>query len=62
MDIFDYIIIGKNIASLAFTDTILVGSDATIAIIDDEKAMNRLRCDMATYQYSRVPDESVGIG
>lgn len=62
LDVFDYIIIGKNIASLAFADTILVGSDATIAIIDDEKAMNRLRCDMATFQYSRVPDESVGIG
>ena len=61
MNIFDYVIIGKNLGALAFADTILSGSDATIAIIDDTCSTERQRQNLTAYIGGELRDEHLGV-
>lgn len=61
MSIFDYIIIGKNVGALAFADTILSGSDATMAIIDDTSSIERHRQNLTAYISGGLRDEHLGV-
>ncbi|MEM6557540.1 MAG: hypothetical protein AAF642_16780 [Pseudomonadota bacterium] len=60
MRTYDYIIIGNNIGGLAFVDTILSGSDATIALIDNGNAASRHHQVLPRVINQALRDESIG--
>ncbi|MEM7639426.1 MAG: hypothetical protein AAF269_10200 [Pseudomonadota bacterium] len=61
MQNYDYIIIGNNMGSLAFADTLLSGSDATIALIDDGENASQHRHPLPRVISSGLRDDSLGI-
>ncbi|MEL7032871.1 MAG: hypothetical protein AAGK80_11360 [Pseudomonadota bacterium] len=62
MTVFDYLIIGKNPGGLAFADSILSGSDCTVAIIDDTQSAARRRQNVSRFISGGVREEHLGIG
>ncbi|MEO1187438.1 MAG: hypothetical protein AAFW60_00080 [Pseudomonadota bacterium] len=62
MNNFDYLILGKNLGGLAFADTMLTCSDATIAIIDDSPAIPKACKTLVNFPIGRMQDEHLGVG